>query len=309
ATGPAGATGAAGTDGPHTGGINNTYTPPAFIGGGVNNAASGYYATVGGGYDNTASGNFSTVGGGDYNEAAAVYTTVGGGRDNYADGLNSTIGGGRNNDANGAYATVPGGWNNAAFADNSFAAGRRAKANQAGSFVWGDSFNADKFSQGGNSFSVYASGGMHVFTNTLATTGVEVLTGGGSWQTKSDRNSKEHFADVDARAVLEAVAALPITTWNYKAQDDSIRHMGPMAQDFRAAFGLGHSETMIATIDPDGVALAAIQGLSEVSNERDEELAARLSLKDAEIAELRAALDAMAARLAELSRRVETDAR
>ena len=77
---------------------------------------------------------------------------------------------------------------------------------------------------------------------------------------------------------------MPLSTWNYKAQDDSIRHMGPMAQDFRAAFGLGVSDKLIDTIDPDGVALAAIQGLNT-------ELQERLAEKDAEIAELRARLE------------------
>ena len=68
------------------------------------------------------------------------------------------------------------------------------------------------------------------------------------------------------------MAELPISTWNYKSQDASIRHMGPMAQDFRAAFGLGTSDTMIDTVDPDGVALAAIQGLHEMLSEKEGEI-------------------------------------
>ena len=70
------------------------------------------------------------------------------------------------------------------------------------------------------------------------------------------------------RAVLDRVVAMPLATWNYKEQDDSIRHMGPMAQDFHAAFGLGVSDKLIDTVDPDGVALAAIQGLNESTLER-----------------------------------------
>ncbi len=76
---------------------------------------------------------------------------------------------------------------------------------------------------------------------------------------------------------------LPLATWNYKAQDDSIRHMGPMAQDFHGAFGLGVSDKLIDTIDPDGVALAAIQGLNAIVEENE----MRLAEKDAEINELR----------------------
>ncbi len=89
---------------------------------------------------------------------------------------------------------------------------------------------------------------------------------------------------------------MPISTWNYKAQDDSIRHMGPMAQDFNAAFGLGVSDKLIDTIDPDGVALAAIQGLNETMVER-------LAEKDAEIAELRSRQAVMEAQIAELMQR------
>jgi len=78
----------------------------------------------------------------------------------------------------------------------------------------------------------------------------------------SDRNAKENFTPVDARQVLDEVVSLPITTWNYKDLHDG-RHMGPMAQDFYAAFRLGGGDTTITTVDPDGVALAAIQGLNQ----------------------------------------------
>jgi hypothetical protein len=115
--------------------------------------------------------------------------------------------------------------------------------------------------------------------------------GGNSWSAVSDHEAKEHFEPIDARAVLDAVAAMPITTWNYKSQDDAVRHMGPMAQDFRAAFGLGVSDKLIDTIDPDGVALAAIQGLAQ----RLEELQIE---KDAEIATLRAELALLRSRQA-----------
>jgi len=56
---------------------------------------------------------------------------------------------------------------------------------------------------------------------------------------------------------------LPLSTWNYKSQNPAVRHLGPMAQDFKAAFNLGESDTGITTVDADGVALAAIQGLGQ----------------------------------------------
>jgi hypothetical protein len=99
----------------------------------------------------------------------------------------------------------------------------------------------------------------------------------------SDRNAKENFAPVSPQEVLNKVAALPITTWNFKEMKDG-RHMGPMAQDFYVAFGLGGGDTTITSMDPDGVALAAIQGLNQ-------KLEARLEQKETEIAELRLRLE------------------
>ena len=77
----------------------------------------------------------------------------------------------------------------------------------------------------------------------------------------SDRYIKEHFAPVDPQGILARVAALPIESWNYKGQDPRVRHIGPMAQDFAAAFAVGHDDRHIHVIDASGVALAAIQGL------------------------------------------------
>ena len=120
---------------------------------------------------------------------------------------------------------------------------------------------------------------------------------GSSWINASDRALKENFAPVKAREVLEKVVALPLNTWNYRSQAPVVRHIGPTAQDFRAAFGLGESDTGIATVDADGVALAAIQGLNQKVEAktrelgaRSEELEARSRKLEAENAELKAEL-------------------
>jgi hypothetical protein len=83
----------------------------------------------------------------------------------------------------------------------------------------------------------------------------------------SDRDAKEQFTPVDARVVLDKVAALPVMEWAYKGGDGA-RHLGPVAQDFKAAFGLGADDKHIATVDADGVALAAIQGLNQKLEEQ-----------------------------------------
>ena len=124
-----------------------------------------------------------------------------------------------------------------------------------------------------------------------SSTWVSELTAAGNWSATafnptSDRNAKQDFEKVEPRAVLEKVAALPISRWSFK-QDPTTRHVGPMAQDFYAAFGVGLDDKHIATVDADGVALAAIQGLNQ---KMDEELKRRdaenLDLKR-EIAELK----------------------
>jgi hypothetical protein len=79
----------------------------------------------------------------------------------------------------------------------------------------------------------------------------------------SDRNAKANFGSVDPADMLERVRELPISTWNYRADDASIRHIGPMAQDFTAAFGVGADDRHIHPLDGQGVALAAIQGLAD----------------------------------------------
>ncbi len=81
----------------------------------------------------------------------------------------------------------------------------------------------------------------------------------------SDVNAKENFAAVDSASVLDKIAELPILSWNYKAEDDSVRHIGPMAQDFFAAFGLGADNRHIAALDTNGISLAAIQELIKIN--------------------------------------------
>jgi hypothetical protein len=109
-------------------------------------------------------------------------------------------------------------------------------------------------------------------TNLLLMSNGARLTAGGAWTNSSDRNSKTEIVRADLQAVLRQLAALPIHTWRYKAEDEAVHHIGPMAQDFRAAFGFGNDDKSITTVDADGVALAAIQGLNQVVNEKEVEI-------------------------------------
>jgi len=109
-------------------------------------------------------------------------------------------------------------------------------------------------------------------TNPLAALDVAGEINSTALNITSDRNAKEHFQTVNPREVLAKVSALPITEWQYKADkanNASSRHIGPMAQDFSAAFALGQDDKHISVVDEGGVALAAIQGLNEKVDERD----------------------------------------
>jgi Flp pilus assembly pilin Flp len=88
----------------------------------------------------------------------------------------------------------------------------------------------------------------------------------------SDRRKKTDFALVNPHEVLRRVAALSIETWSYTSQGPSVRHIGPMAQDFHLAFRVGEDNTHINMVDANGVALAAIQGLYQLVEEQRQEI-------------------------------------
>ena len=145
-----------------------------------------------------------------------------------------------------------------------------------------------------NTFNARAKGGVMFVTGVDGSgyplAGVTVGPGSGSWASHSDRNVKENFAVVDAQSILDKVARLPIASWNYIAEGAQVRHLGPISQDFRAAFGLGANEHTIAVVDADGVALAAIQGLHQLTLRQ-------MRQKDQEIAQLKQKLRAIEQRL------------
>jgi len=178
---------------------------------------------------------------------------------------------------------------------SSTAMGELASTNgKSGAFVYGD---ASTFFLGtlrlvqptaDNQFVVRADGGTFFYSNSDLTAGVSLAHGDGSWASVSDVHRKENFRDVDGEGVLGRISQLQIREWNYKAQDPSVRHIGPTAQDFRAAFGLGESDTTISTVDADGVSLLAVKALERRTREQARE-----------VESLRAELEALRAELAQ----------
>ncbi|HEX5726554.1 MAG TPA: tail fiber domain-containing protein [Longimicrobiaceae bacterium] len=217
--------------------------------------------------------------------------------------------------ANGSFGVAIG-LQNSASGNFSVAIGKNARtANRQGSIVLGDGcagFSSDSvYPTANNQVIMRGCGGVKIFTTqdinssdggTVA--GVELASGGSSWSAVSDRNRKENFLTVDGEEILRRLGTVPVTTWNYKSQDRSIRHMGAMAQDLYAAFGLGESELLINSIDMDGVNLAAVQALTRRTDElRSENAALRARVAELETqaranADLRTRLERIEALLA-----------
>jgi hypothetical protein len=289
----------------------------AWVGGGSGNIVTGDEGTISGGLINHVTDKYSTVGGGKGNLAGnldddptnAQYSTVSGGLENKAQGVAAAVSGGTGNIAGGPFSAIPGGSSNRAAGAYSVAAGRRAnvRAMDDGAFLYADSSDIDFNSQAANEFAVRATGGVRLVTAIDAagnpSGGVRLAAGSGSWESLSDRNAKTNLAPVASREILERVAQLPITTWNYKTQLSSIRHVGPMAQDFYAAFAVGEDDRHISSVDADGIALAAIQGLYKVVQDRDTQIdiqQQRIEALESEIEAQRNQMASVQARLASL---------
>ncbi len=197
---------------------------------------------------------------------------------NYSTALGTTaIASGNFSLATGAQTTAGG------YATTAMGLYAEATAGHAGSFVFGDASTSAVGTRvqptGINQFVARAAGGVYFFTSSLTSPvgspglpGVRLPSNSSAWISVSDVNAKENFRDIAPEDLLAKVAAMPVREWSYKAQGADIRHMGPTAQDFRAAFGLGEDPLGISTIDADGVALAAVRALEARTRELNDKL-------------------------------------
>jgi len=263
----------------------------SFVGAGFLNVASGAYSAIFAGHESTASGDGSVILGGH---------GPGTGQGNVeGPGQSAFVATGYSNVASGDFASVISGHDSVAAGTGSIAIGIQALTQSAGavahdgSFVFSDGSSGNFRSTAPHTFNVLATGGARIVTaatNTsgeaVATAGVTIAAGGGSWTSLSDRAAKRDLLSADPEDVLEKVASMPIYTWRYITERSGANHMGPMAQDFYRAFGLGDSDKTITNVDADGVALAAIQGLKQA-----------LDRKDAEIRRMQSELSAIKAKL------------
>jgi len=206
--------------------------------------ASGLQAVISGGTNNTASGSQSCVIGGGENTAGAQLATVLGGYSNTVSAL---------------YAVTVGGFSNLASGVNSLAAGHDAHATHSYSMVFSGSAGQETVSWAIDTWTARCHGGARFYSAAGVATGVQLSAGGNAWASISDRSVKENFRDIDD--ILSKIAVLPLYDYNLKSQAASVRHIGPVAQEFNPLFGFTEDELRINSMDISGVTLAGVKAL------------------------------------------------
>jgi hypothetical protein len=201
------------------------------------------------------------------------------------------------------------GYRNLATADYTTALGYRTNTNnQRGAFLIGASDGAttatnELIAQQQGELRVRAPGGIRLRTSNFANaapgvssnTGCDLAAGSGTWVCSSSRTLKSGFARVDGEAVLARLQGLELSTWRFKEDSTRARHLGPVAEDFYAAYGLGDGDKSIGVQDLAGVALVAAQAL--------ERRTAELDARTREVESLRAMVLSLEKRLGQLEHR------
>lgn len=240
---------------------NSVYAQYGAIGGGSGNESGGSYSAIGGGRTNEAEGDYSTIGGGYNNDATSSMATVSGGSTNYAQGVGSAVGGGYHNEASGSYTTIPGGYYNEATATYAFAAGKGAKANHMGTFVWNDLYDTCE-SDCMNQFKVCAAGGAW-------------FSGEVSAQSFDDRTPYPENLDVAYEAVF-SMQRLP--DGQYDPEDISMQLDHASLSDF------------VKHVEANGETSRNLSATVSAQNEVIKHLIARTSLLEQRVATLEALL-------------------
>jgi trimeric autotransporter adhesin len=236
------------------------------------------------------------VDGAAFGASSTVSGTVG-----FSAGANNTCSGfgcvtmGYNNTASGQGSSAIG-YRNTANANYSTALGHRASTNaRTGAFVISDASTTDStLATANNQFMTRFAGGYRLFTNSSQTIGVSIAASGNSWASISDRNRKENIDWLDGEDVLLRLRAVPVASWNFIGIETGARNIGPMAQDWHAAFPMNSDSLTINQADFAGVNLAAIQALERRTTEQAERIrsleaeVARLRAMEPDVAELRA---------------------
>jgi hypothetical protein len=185
-----------------------------------------------------------------------------------------------------------------------------------GAFVWGDESTTGYVnSQFDNEFRIRAAGGIRLRTSAAANaaagvsgnTGCDLAAGSGTFSCSSSRTIKTAFEAIDAQSLLAGIRALPLSTWAYIEDTTGTRHLGPVAEDFFAQFGLGEGPSSIGAQDLASLGLVGVQALAERDEAHARELAAlseRNAQLQAELQQSQALQQQLLERLSALEQRV-----
>ena len=211
----------------------------------------------------------------------------------------------------GGQGSVALGYRTTANNDYAVALGYRASNNtHTGTMVMGDESTTDSVrNQADNEFRIRYNGGIRLRVSTAANgntpgaggnVGCDLTVAVPSWTCASSRTLKENYLAVDGEDVLARLRDMPVTTWSMIGADASVRHLGPVAEDFHRAFGLGIGETAIGLGDIDGVNIAAAKAL-EV---RTRDLQDQLNERTRQVETLQAQVEAQAALIERMDARL-----
>lgn len=145
---------------------------------------------------------------------------------------------------------------------------------------------------------IRAAGGTIIYSDSLATTGVSLSSGSGSWSMLSDINQKENILQFHWNDNIDLIK-IPIYKWNYKAQSSQLRHLGVFAQDFNDLVDLKEDKNRISMVDMDGFILA---GTKQLLYKYDEDENAILKVEK-ELNEIKADQDQILELLMEIEKR------
>jgi hypothetical protein len=211
----------------------------------------------------------------------------------------------------GGQGSVALGYRTTANNDYAVALGYRASNNtHTGTMVMGDESTTDSVrNQADNEFRIRYNGGIRLRVSTAANgntpgaggnVGCDLTIAVPSWTCASSRTLKENFEPVDGEDVLSRIRGIPITTWNMIGGEPGVRQLGPVAEDFYAAFPLGLGETTIGMGNIDGVNLAAAKALEA----RTTHLQAQLDARTAQVQALQKQVHAQARALSQMEARL-----
>lgn len=196
--------------------------------------------------------------------------------------------------------------------DYTTALGYRASNNtHTGTFVWGDESTTDSVrNQADNEFRIRAAGGVRLRVSAASNgntpgaggnVGCDLTAAVPSWTCASSRDVKTGFREIDEDEVLTRLAEMPVSTWTFSADRQKTQHMGPTAEDFFEAYGLGGSNKSVALQDLSGVALAATKALERRTRELDARTR-ELDDRTRELEDLKKTVSDMQAQIRDLQR-------